>query len=255
MMISRATALDGMLRKKTMGEFLLMGVLALVGYSIFHSAGASASPSGTAAAASTLTQPSTLTLSPSVEPGDGPTIASAGAGVQIPSDSDLANYFGLSNTAHRINQLALACLSTMRIQYNTPTFTPSAACQKGTSNAPNLNVAAMVAPASSVAGAGIGVAASVGAISASAATIVGAGIAAGIAIFDVFDSIFSHHAAAVNKEQDVICAASAGANQVLDAIDSALQQGTLTPMSVPQAHSQLISNFTQAVASVAQGCG
>jgi hypothetical protein len=66
----------------------------------------------------------------------------------------------------------------------------------------------------------------------------------------IFGTMFAHHAAAVAKEQSVICAAVPAASDSLAAIDQAVQNGTITPQQGIDALNGLQSKFGQTVASI-----
>lgn len=67
---------------------------------------------------------------------------------------------------------------------------------------------------------------------------------------EVFSAIFAKHAAAVAKEQQVVCAAVPAASDSLSAIDAAVQNATFTPQQGIQALQQLLSSFQGQVASI-----
>jgi len=67
---------------------------------------------------------------------------------------------------------------------------------------------------------------------------------------ELFSAIFGHHAAAVAKEQSVICAAVPAASDTLTAIDQAVQNGTITPAQGSASLASLLSSFQQTVASI-----
>jgi hypothetical protein len=73
-------------------------------------------------------------------------------------------------------------------------------------------------------------------------------IAGGIAT--LFGAIFGHHAQAVAKERQVICAAVPAAQDSLSAIDGAVQNGTITPEQAQQALDSLLSSFTATVKAI-----
>jgi hypothetical protein len=75
-------------------------------------------------------------------------------------------------------------------------------------------------------------------------------VALGGALAGLFGAIFGKHAAAVAKEQQVICASVPAANDSLLAIDQAVQNGTITPQTGQAALTQLVSEFSQNVASI-----
>lgn len=66
----------------------------------------------------------------------------------------------------------------------------------------------------------------------------------------LFSSIFSHHAAAVAKERQVICASVPAASDSLKAIDQAVKAGTITPGQGIDALNNLLSSFQQTVAPI-----
>lgn len=82
-------------------------------------------------------------------------------------------------------------------------------------------------------------------------------IAAGPATFGVtiaiagitalFSTIFSHHAAAVAKENRILCASGPAANNYLQIIDQAVQEGKATPTQAVQALHSLLSDYTSTV--------
>jgi len=78
-------------------------------------------------------------------------------------------------------------------------------------------------------------------------------VIAGAAIAGVFAFIFGHHAAAIKKEQSILCAAVPAANQALEIIDQALQSGQVSPADAIAALNNLLSGFGQQVASIRHG--
>jgi hypothetical protein len=78
------------------------------------------------------------------------------------------------------------------------------------------------------------------------------GISAIIGLFPIF---FGHHAAAVKKEQSVLCTAVPAANNYLQVIAQAVQQGMATPQQGIAALNSLLSDFGSQVASIRQGSG
>jgi hypothetical protein len=74
-------------------------------------------------------------------------------------------------------------------------------------------------------------------------------IAAG-AVLKVFSFIFAHHAAAVARERQVICAAVPAAQTSLQVIDQAVQAGQATPQIGSASLDQLLSDFSQQVSSI-----
>lgn len=73
------------------------------------------------------------------------------------------------------------------------------------------------------------------------------------AIIGLFPIIFGHHAAAVKKEQSVLCAAVPAANNYLQIIDQAVQSGQATPQQGQSALDSLVSDFQSQVASIIHG--
>jgi len=76
------------------------------------------------------------------------------------------------------------------------------------------------------------------------------GISAIIGLFPLF---FGHHAAAVKREQSVLCSAVPAANNYLQIIDQAVQQGKVTPQQAIAALQSLVSDFQSQVSSIMQG--
>lgn len=73
------------------------------------------------------------------------------------------------------------------------------------------------------------------------------------AIIGLFPIIFGHHAAAVKKEQTVLCAAVPAANNYMQIIDQAVGQGAATPQQAQAALDSLVSDFSKQVASIIHG--
>lgn len=86
-----------------------------------------------------------------------------------------------------------------------------------------------------------------------AGPIVGGIVLAGAAIAKVFGFIFSHHAAAVKKEQSILCAAVPAANDALQVIDQALASGQVTPQQAMGAVDNVVAGFQQAVSGIIKG--
>ena len=76
------------------------------------------------------------------------------------------------------------------------------------------------------------------------------GIGAIIGLFPIF---FGHHAAAVKKEQSVLCAATPAANNYLQVIDDAVRTGKATPQQGIDALSSLVTDFEAQVAAIRHG--
>lgn len=77
--------------------------------------------------------------------------------------------------------------------------------------------------------------------------LIGAGIAG------LFSAILGHHAAAVRKEQSVLCSAVPAANNYLNLIDQAVQTGQSSPTDGINALNSLLSDFKATVQSIMQG--
>jgi hypothetical protein len=85
-------------------------------------------------------------------------------------------------------------------------------------------------------------------------------IAAGPATFGItiaiagitalFSTIFSHHAAAVAKENRILCASGPAANNYLQIIDQAVQTGKATPAQAVQALQSLLSDYKSTVSPI-----
>jgi hypothetical protein len=86
-----------------------------------------------------------------------------------------------------------------------------------------------------------------------AGPIVGGIVVAIGAISELFTVIFGHHAAAIKKEQSILCAAVPAANQALQLIDQTVAAGQATPADAVTALNTLLSGFGQQVASIRHG--
>lgn len=73
------------------------------------------------------------------------------------------------------------------------------------------------------------------------------------ALIGLFPVIFGHHAAAVKKENSVLCAAVPAANNYLNIIDQAVQSGQVTPQHGIDALNSLYNDFSSAVSSIVSG--
>ena len=91
-----------------------------------------------------------------------------------------------------------------------------------------------------------------------AGVVTGAALApftAGIsALIGLFPLIFGHHAAAVKKEQNVLCAAVPAANNYLQIIAQAVQSGQATPQQGIDALHSLVSDFQSQVGGIRNDC-
>ena len=88
------------------------------------------------------------------------------------------------------------------------------------------------------------------AIAGVASAIAGPITAGASLLVGLFASILSHHAAAIAKERQVICAAVPAASDSLKAIYQAVAAGTITPQQGIDALSHLLESFQQAVAPI-----
>lgn len=86
-----------------------------------------------------------------------------------------------------------------------------------------------------------------------AGPIVGGIVLAIGGISELFSAIFGHHAKAIAKERSTLCAAVPAANQTLQLIDQALQNGQAGPADAIQALDALINGFNAQVASIRKG--
>ena len=77
-------------------------------------------------------------------------------------------------------------------------------------------------------------------------------VAVGAGLLQLFGALFGAHAGKVAKEQQVECAAVPAANDALQAIDQAVQNGTITPASAISGLQNLLAQFTQQVSSIVQ---
>lgn len=83
--------------------------------------------------------------------------------------------------------------------------------------------------------------------------IAGAIVLAVAGVSELFTVIFSHHAKAVAKERSVLCAAVPAANQSIELIDQAVQQGQATPQDAMAALDAVVTGFRQAVSGIIKG--
>jgi hypothetical protein len=70
------------------------------------------------------------------------------------------------------------------------------------------------------------------------------------ALIGIFPIIFAHHAAAVAREKQVICASVPAANNTLQVIEAAVAGGQATPKQGIDALNSLLSDFTSKVSSI-----
>jgi hypothetical protein len=145
---------------------------------------------------------------------------------------------------------------------NTPGFTQAVydeivnAAQTGTFNDYNAQATSCLSQPSNAAskdlslvgsGASLGLSTAIqaGAIAAGPLT---AGISIAIAgIVGLFSTIFSHHAAAVAKENQILCASGPAANNYLNIIRQAVSSGQATPQQGIQALQSLLSDYRSTV--------
>lgn len=73
------------------------------------------------------------------------------------------------------------------------------------------------------------------------------------ALIGLFPLLFGHHAAAVKKEQSILCSAVPAANNYLQIIDQGVQSGQATPQQAIAALSSLLSDFGSQVSSIRHG--
>ena len=95
----------------------------------------------------------------------------------------------------------------------------------------------------------------IGIISSTAGLAIGAatlGIGTIIGIYSIFHA---HHAAAVAKEQSVLCAAVPAANNYLKVIAQAVQSGAATPQQAIAALNSLLTDFRSAVSGILKMSG
>jgi len=93
------------------------------------------------------------------------------------------------------------------------------------------------------AGVGFGIGAALGPATLGISTLIG-----------LFPLLFGHHAAAVRKEQNVLCTAVPAANNYLQIIDDAVRSGKATPQQGIAALQSLQSDFHSAVAPIMKEC-
>lgn len=86
-----------------------------------------------------------------------------------------------------------------------------------------------------------------------AGPIVGGIVLAGALLTKVFGAILGHHAAAIKKEQSILCAAVPAANDALAMIDQVLAAGQATPQQAIDALDGVVSGFSQATSSIRKG--
>lgn len=85
------------------------------------------------------------------------------------------------------------------------------------------------------------------------AAILGAATLGIGALIGLFPLLFGHHAAAVKKEQSILCAAVPAANNYLQIIDDAVSTGKATPQQGIEALSSLLNDFDAQVAPIRNG--
>jgi len=140
--------------------------------------------------------------------------------------------------------------------YGSPEYTPGTAecaAAGGTGQSGNVKLAQM---AGGLALTGINTAAVLSSSLMAAvggAAILGAATMGIGAIIGLFPLLFGHHAAAVKKEQSVLCPAVPAANNYLQIIVSAVQNGQSTPQTAIQALDSLVSDFESSVSSIVKG--
>ncbi len=131
--------------------------------------------------------------------------------------------------------------------------TPSCAAASGGGQSGNVKLAQT---ASGLALTGINIAALTSATVMAAvggAVVLGAATMGIGALIGLFPMLFGHHAAAVRKEQSVLCSAVPAANNYLEIIDQAVRSGQATPQHGIEALNSLLNGFNSAVASIRHG--
>jgi len=137
--------------------------------------------------------------------------------------------------------------------HGAPAYVPGTGACSATGQSSNIKLAQV---AGTLALTGVNVAAMTSASVMAAvggAAVLGAatlGIGAIIGLFPIF---FGHHAAAVKKEQSVLCAATPAANNYLQVIDDAVRTGRATPQQGIDALSSLQADFETQVAGIRHG--
>lgn len=141
---------------------------------------------------------------------------------------------------------ASAIADVQNLQFNIAQFSPSCASQA----APSINLFSTVSGlALGTAGAGIGIAdATIQGFAAGTGAILGVATMGAGVLFAVLSMIFQHHAQAVRQEQGLGCAAIAAANNSLNLIQQAVQNGQMTPATASAGLDQLQSQFNSYVA-------
>lgn len=123
-------------------------------------------------------------------------------------------------------------------------------CSAGVS-ATGLGGTAIAGQTETVAGAGIGIAGLTGALSASSVALASTAILAPIGIITgIVAGIFQHHAQAMQREQNTLCAIIAPTNQSFAAIDKAFNDASITIEQANQELDNLQSAFNHFVAPI-----
>lgn len=157
------------------------------------------------------------------------------------------------NQATRDAIRASAAAGLMVNAQGSPAYIPGTAQCSATGQSGNVKLAQV---SGQLALTGINTAA---ALSTSVAAALGGAVVLGAAtlgigaIIGLFPLLFGHHAAAVKKEQSVLCAAVPAANNYLAIIDQAVQEGKATPQQAIQALASLVSDFQSQVSSIIHG--
>lgn len=97
--------------------------------------------------------------------------------------------------------------------------------------------------AAAMAGIGFGIGAALGPATLGISTLIG-----------LFPLMFGHHAAAVKKEQNVLCTAVPAANNYFQVIDQAVRNGQVTPQHAIDALNSLQADFQSAVQPIMKEC-
>lgn len=80
--------------------------------------------------------------------------------------------------------------------------------------------------------------------------VIGAIVGGIMAVIGLFSAILQHHAQAMAKEENILCAVVPSLNQALAAIQNAIADGTLTPQAASGTLDNVVSEFSSAVSSI-----
>jgi hypothetical protein len=123
-------------------------------------------------------------------------------------------------------------------------------CGQGQS-IPDLTLSQDTAIASKVAGAGLGIASTLGVgITSLLPGLAGAGVTLGLSLIPgVIIGIFSHHAAAVAQEENVLCLVSTTYNSYAEALERAVSSGQITVVQAQQTSATVAQQLIQQMAT------